>query len=218
MVYLVKRIKMGGLSVGMIKEKKVDLNINDTSRKHQRVAYYKLNMAVGIGSGVFFAFSGLFLFSIGEDVYIPILSLATTIAFMITGRYYLYYRNSRDEINRLSEEEKSNTMSPVTFETAQKDIEHLTISKKLIDGHQKNSLILDHKSGNLYYITLNNEYGNETITYKVIPYSEIIQAGITIDENLISKSSLGSKVGGYVVGGMIGGFAGAVVGGTNTKR
>lgn len=59
---------------------------------------------------------------------------------------------------------------------------------------------------------------NESIIYKTIPYSEIIQAGVVIDENLVSKTSVARKVGGAAVGGLLAGSAGAVVGGTDTKR
>lgn len=131
------------------------------------------------------------------------------------------------DLEKISTEDKdNNVIKAVSFKTAEDAIDGLVISKEIkyeISETEKgeprsHKLILDHENRYLYYILLNKENMDESITYRKVPYSEIVQAAVIIDEVITSKSSLASKVGGTIAGGMLAGGVGAVVGGMNTKR
>src|SRR5699024_4427983 len=120
--------------------------------------------------------------------------------------------------NKLSKKENDQPEKEASFTTAKRDMKGLVVSEEIVDGFKNKSLLLDHENRNLNYITISKVSPHKFVKYKTIPYYKISQAGVVIDEELITKSSLGSKVGGYIVGGLLGGTPGAIIGGINTKR
>lgn len=153
-----------------------------------------------------------------DGIFYTIFVVGSIGTFMVAAVYFILYLRSRKSYKEFSSEEIKDAMKPVNFQTAKRDIKGLVVSKEITDGSKNNSLLLDHENQKMYYITISKNPLSKLVKYKTIPYSEIVQAGVTIDEVLITKSSLSSKVGGYIVGGALGGSVGAVIGGTNTKR
>lgn len=57
-----------------------------------------------------------------------------------------------------------------------------------------------------------------TLEERIVPFSKIIQAEVTIDDNTVTKVSKGSQITGAVVGGLAAGSIGALVGGLSSNK
>ncbi|QHJ03823.1 hypothetical protein [Bacillus sp. AM1(2019)] len=57
-----------------------------------------------------------------------------------------------------------------------------------------------------------------TLGERIVPFSKIIQAEVTIDDSTVTKVSKGSQITGAVVGGLAAGSIGALVGGLSSNK
>lgn len=209
----------------MIEYKEVDLNINEISRMQQQLDKKKSELIAIIALSVFILLVALLITE--GDISAPWIGVPTFIIFFISLFIFSNIKAIETDLENISDDKKENNfMKKIEFETAEKEIKGLISSKEIEYNplyREKNTpnahkIILDHTNKYLYYIILDKREKKESIKYHKIPYSEIIQAAVIIDEVIISKSSLASKIGGTVAGGILGGGIGAVVGGTNTKK
>lgn len=207
-------------------EKDVDLNINKFSRKRQQIEKQKKAGQTIIAFGSFLILVSIALIFLMEFIFFPVIGLIIGVWLFFAALSTIKKANiSLEEFQNFIEETEArykkkinHSMKPVDFKTAESDISDLVVSKEILDASKKQKIILDHRNQVLYYITIDNTEMNESVKYREILYSDIIQAVVVIDNRLISKTSIGSKVGGAVIGGLVAGGTGAIIGGTNTKR
>lgn len=132
-----------------------------------------------------------------------------TLAFASIGLFsYLNGKIIEKDLSLIPKDEKEdNLMKAIEFKSAEIEIENLDSSKEIEykplyrekDIPEAHKLILDHTNRNIYSIILDQIDKKESIEYRKVPHSEIVQAAVIIDEVIISKSSLVSKVGGIIL-------------------
>lgn len=213
----------------MVEYKELDLNINEVSRMEQQIEVKNQSFFNWIIAGIgILMFGGFLLLISGGDS--DILKWTLILPFgpwIYSVRYYIERDELKAKYEALSNEDKeNNSMVKIAFKSVEKTIDELVVSKTIEfqpSYREKNypkdhKILLDHENRNLYFIVLDNTDKKECIEYCKVPYAEIIQAAVVIDDNIVSKSSLASKVGGTLAGGVLAGGVGAIVGGVNTKK
>ncbi|MGY3839490.1 hypothetical protein ACWNPK_20510 [Bacillus atrophaeus] len=63
-----------------------------------------------------------------------------------------------------------------------------------------------------------HQFNGGSLEEKIVPFNQIIEAEISIDDNIITKVSRGSQMTGAVVGGLAAGGIGALVGGLSSNK